>query len=70
MPVERCICHKISFATIKQIAANNGLETIEELREKNICSTNCQMCAPYILRMLETGETSFQPGTHSLKKDR
>lgn len=68
MPVERCICHQISFSTVKQIAANNGLKTIEELREKKICSTNCKMCEPYILKMFETGETSFQPGLKFDKK--
>ncbi|PWN06617.1 hypothetical protein DDZ15_08865 [Rhodohalobacter mucosus] len=62
MSVNRCICHDISFGEINQIAAGKNLCTIEELREEEICSTQCRLCEPYIRAMLKTGQTSFEPG--------
>lgn len=61
MPVDRCICHQISFAEVKEIAREKGYTTVKELRVENICSTNCRLCEPYIQQVLETGETIFQP---------
>lgn len=63
MPVDRCICHNISFEEIKMKADNLQISTIEKLQELNICSTGCKICRPYISEMLRTGETSFQPGS-------
>lgn len=57
--VDRCICHQITFEEIKKIAKSKGLSTIEQLQREKISSTNCRLCKPYIERMLETGETSF-----------
>ncbi len=61
MPVDRCICHQISFSEIKRISEERGLQSVEELRVEKVCSTNCKLCEPYIRKMLETGETSFKP---------
>ncbi|WP_234572542.1 (2Fe-2S)-binding protein [Rhodohalobacter sp. 614A] len=61
MPVDRCICHKISFADIKRITESRGLTTLEQLRAEKICSTNCKLCGPYIKKLLQTGRTSFEP---------
>lgn len=60
MPVDRCICHQISFADVKRIADEKGFTSVEELRVEKICSTNCKLCEPYIQRMLETGEITFE----------
>lgn len=62
MAVNRCICHQIAFSEIKRIAEERGLNSVEELIEENISSTNCQLCKPYLEKMFETGETSFDPG--------
>jgi bacterioferritin-associated ferredoxin len=59
MGVDRCICHNITFGQIRELAKENGLSTVEELQEANICSTNCHLCVPYIERMFQTGETEF-----------
>lgn len=64
MPVDRCICHEISFSEIKQIAKEKGLTTIEEIQKVGISSTRCKLCEPYVRAMLKTGETSFVPGFH------
>lgn len=59
MVVDRCICHETSFRELKEIARERGLNSVEELREAGLSSTNCKLCVPYIKRMLETGETHF-----------
>lgn len=58
--VNRCICHKITFEEIKKIAISKNLTSVEQLQYENICTTHCQLCRPYIEKMLETGETSFK----------
>ncbi len=62
MPVEQCICHKISFSKIKRIAEEKNLKTVEEIRELDIACKKCKLCEPYIKEMLKTGKTSFKPG--------
>lgn len=57
--VDRCICHNISFEEIRKVAVEKELTTVEQLQNKNICSTNCRLCEPYIEKMLVTGQTSF-----------
>ena len=62
MPVDRCICHQISFEEVKKIAEEEEYTSVEELRAEKICSTNCKLCGPYVERMLRTGETEFSHG--------
>lgn len=64
MPVDRCICHDISFTEIKKIAIEKGYISIEEIQKAGVSSTSCKMCEPYVKLMLETGKTSFVPGIH------
>jgi bacterioferritin-associated ferredoxin len=67
MPVDRCICHQISFLEIKEISKQKGLKSIEELQELKISCTNCKLCVPYIELMFETGETVFNRGARFRK---
>lgn len=60
--VVMCVCHNISFQEIQRKANHQNLTTISELKAKKICSNGCQMCVPYVERMLRTGETEFYPG--------
>ncbi len=62
MPVDRCICHNISFRQIKEIAEEKGYHDIQELQAEKISSTNCKLCQPYVKEVLRTGKTSFRPG--------
>lgn len=64
MPVDRCVCHDISFIEIKKIAIEKGYISIEEIQKAGVSSTSCKMCEPYVKLMLETGKTSFVPGIH------
>lgn len=61
MAVDRCICHQIRFEEIKKMADEKDLHKVKDLQNAGICSTNCQLCVPYIKMMFETGETSFSP---------
>jgi NAD(P)H-nitrite reductase large subunit len=61
MAVERCICENRSFVEIRDEALRRGLSTVDELKEARLCGTGCEMCLPYVERMLHTGETSFDP---------
>ncbi len=62
MPIDRCICHDISFIEVKKIADERGYTSIEEVQEAGISSTSCKLCEPYLRAMFKTGETSFTPG--------
>lgn len=64
MPVDRCICHEISFIEIKKIAEKRGYKSFEEVQNAGISSTSCKLCEPYLRAMFKTGETSFTPGFH------
>ncbi len=68
MPVDRCICHQITFSEIKEISEQKGLDTIEKLQALKISCTNCKLCIPYIKLMLETGETVFTRGARFRKE--
>ena len=37
----------------------NDLSTLEEVKEYVDVSKNCQLCRPYLNKMIETGETEF-----------
>jgi bacterioferritin-associated ferredoxin len=62
MPINRCICHKITFEELLRIAEEKGLNTVEELQAENLGSTQCKLCEPYLKKMLETGQVSFPVG--------
>lgn len=58
MPVDRCICYDITFATLKAYALEHQCD-LEELRLRFGCGRGCAMCVPYIKAMLATGQTTF-----------
>ena len=57
--VRACICHKRTFAELKQLAGEHSLTTLEEITTATGCGSGCGLCRPYIARMLQTGETAF-----------
>lgn len=65
MPVNRCICHKITFTQLKRLAEEEGLKTVYEIRDRGLASSKCKLCEPYVEKLLETGETSFKPVFYS-----
>lgn len=66
--VYKCVCHEVSFADLKKIVDNehdpineSPAAILKALKSKTQCSTNCGMCTPYILKMIQTGQTRFEP---------
>lgn len=57
--VTHCVCFNVSFADLKEVAEEEGITDIDELREIILCGANCRFCVPYIERMLRIGETEF-----------
>lgn len=58
MNVDRCVCLSVSFERLKAVAAADRLD-FDGLKAATRCCTSCQMCEPYVRRMLKTGETVF-----------
>lgn len=58
--VTKCICFDTTFEEMKEIMVANNIRTIDELRKIKTVASNCRLCVPYIERMIETGETSFE----------
>jgi bacterioferritin-associated ferredoxin len=59
MNVDRCYCYQKTFADLKAIADETGADSIEALQAHVTFGENCQLCHPYVRRMLDTGEIVF-----------
>ncbi len=59
MTIDRCYCYEQTFAALKAVAEDTGADSIEELQAHVTFGENCQLCHPYVDRMLETGQTVF-----------
>lgn len=59
MDIDRCYCYQKTFRKLKEIAEATGAESVCELQEHTTFGENCQLCHPYVERMLDTGCTSF-----------
>lgn len=59
MTVDRCYCYQQTFAALKRVADETGADSIEALQAQVTFGENCQLCHPYVRRMLRTGETVF-----------
>lgn len=58
-PVRACLCYPHSFTELKRLAEQNAWQTVSEITAAVGCGGGCGLCGPYLARMLETGETSF-----------
>jgi bacterioferritin-associated ferredoxin len=56
--IERCVCVNVTFAEMKEAVRAEGLD-VEGLERKYGCCRGCGLCAPYVRRMMRTGETCF-----------
>lgn len=59
MTIDRCHCFQQTFADLKRVADATGATSVEALQEHVAFGANCQLCHPYVRRMLRTGETTF-----------
>ena len=53
-PIRRCVCASVTFEELKRL----GVKSLSEAADHD-CGITCGRCQPYILRMIETGETAF-----------
>ena len=59
MNIDRCYCYDQTFADLKAIAEAEGVDSLSQLQEHVTFGENCQLCHPYVRRMLATGQTVF-----------
>ncbi|MGA7304910.1 MAG: (2Fe-2S)-binding protein [Rhodothermales bacterium] len=59
MRIDRCICFDRSFAELKEIARRKSSDSIEALQRHVEFGLQCELCHPYVRRMLRTGEVRF-----------
>lgn len=59
MRIDRCVCRNVTFKDALKTSVETSSYTIEELQKHiNICDC-CNMCKPYIKKVLETKITVF-----------
>ncbi|PEN12787.1 (2Fe-2S)-binding protein [Longibacter salinarum] len=59
MNIDRCYCFQKPFVELRAIAETTGATSVEELQQHVEFGKKCQLCHPYVRRMLRTGDTSF-----------
>lgn len=59
MHIDRCYCYQTLFADLKHAAETHGAASVAELQEHVVFGENCQLCHPYVRRMLRTGTVVF-----------
>ncbi|WP_258096034.1 (2Fe-2S)-binding protein [Salinibacter sp. 10B] len=59
MTIDRCYCYQQTFADLKTVAEETGADSVHALQSHVTFGENCQLCHPYVRRMMETGETVF-----------
>jgi len=57
--IDRCNCFHFTFAELKDVADATGATTVPELQQHLHFGEQCQLCHPYVRRMLRTGEVVF-----------
>lgn len=59
MRIDRCYCYQQSFSTLKSVADECDAPSIEALQEEVTFGEDCELCHPYVRRMLASGQTVF-----------
>lgn len=62
--IKRCVCSRVDFADLKELADLHGAETIPELQAIREFGVNCRLCHPYVRQMLRDGTTEFSHIVH------
>ncbi len=69
--VDRCLCHGVTFAELKEVADACGIADSLQLQGRVKFGTGCGLCLPYVSVMLRTGRVSFDeliPGDGDVKR--
>ena len=67
--VTRCVCFDVSFAEMKEVADANGIRDFETLQQHIQFGQKCELCHPYVRRMLRSGETEFDFDTFDFEDE-
>ncbi len=59
MRIDRCICFNRTFEELKATADAQDTSSLRDLQEHVEFGKQCELCHPYVRRMLRTGETWF-----------
>lgn len=59
MNIDRCYCYDVPFEKLRELAEENGVQTIAELQDLEEFGQRCRLCHPYVREMLRTGKTAF-----------
>jgi len=57
-PVDRCVCHDVTFAELVRLQRESGA-TFLEIVERTNATTGCGLCYWYVRAALASGETRF-----------
>lgn len=57
--VDRCRCHGKTFSALKQVANHLEINSLKELEAEVEFGQQCDLCRPYVRKMLKTGDVSF-----------
>lgn len=57
--IDRCYCFLCTFAELKEVAEATGATSVSELQRHVPFGDQCELCHPYVRRMLRTGELVF-----------
>ena len=60
MNIDRCYCYEVRLARLKRVAEATDADSVAALQERVEFGKNCQLCHPYVRRMLQTGEVVFE----------
>ena len=60
MIIDRCYCFQKRFSELQSVAEETGASSVGELQQQVVFGKNCQLCHPYVRRMLRTGATTFR----------
>ena len=59
MNIDRCYCFQQTFSKLKEVAEREDACSVEALQQHVTFGLKCQLCHPYVRRMLRTGEVTF-----------
>jgi len=64
--VSKCVCKRITFKELKDLAEEKGVVSLDQIIVEKLACSGCGMCKPYVAKMLVTGEVEFKPGDYHL----
>jgi len=59
MQIDRCYCFQVRFAELRRVAKATDAASVSDLQRHRTFGQQCELCHPYVRRMLRTGQTCF-----------